>query len=95
MGRRAVSLRGDMHRSDEIVTLVKAAEAELGPIDIVISNAGAGNRKQLTEISMEEWDETMNVNLRAVFVLAQPVAPEMQKRHWVARLHGSAGPQSS
>jgi len=61
---------------------VTATEAELGPVDILISNAGAGARKRLEEISLEEWDETMHVNLRAAFLLAQRVTPGMRKRRW-------------
>ena len=82
MGRRAVPLRGDMRKPTEVLALVDATEAELGPVDILISNAGAGARKRLEEISLEEWDETMHVNLRASFLLAQRVTPGMRKRRW-------------
>jgi len=82
MGRRAVALRGDLRKPAEVLALVDATEAELGPVDILISNAGAGTRKRLEEISLEEWDETMHINLRAAFVLAQRVTPGMRDRHW-------------
>ena len=75
MGRRAVALPGDLRRSAEVMALVDETEVLLGPIDILISNAGAGTHKRLEEISMQEWDETMNVNLRAAFLLAQRVTP--------------------
>src|SRR5512142_3404940 len=65
MGRRAVALPGDLRRSTEVLELVDATEAQLGPIDILISNAGSGNHKRLEEISLQEWDETMHINLRA------------------------------
>jgi len=82
MGRRAVPLRGDMRQPAEVLALVDATEAELGPVDILISNAGAGTRKRLEEISLQEWDETMHVNLRAAFLLAQRITPGMRDRHW-------------
>ena len=82
MGRRAVALRGDMRKPAEVLKLVDATEAQLGPVDILISNAGAGSRKRLEEISLQEWDETMHVNLRAAFLLAQRVTPGMQNRRW-------------
>jgi 3-oxoacyl-[acyl-carrier protein] reductase len=80
MGRRAIIVRGDMRIPNEVLALVDATEAQLGPIDILISNAGAGQRRHLEEISLEEWDQTMNVNLRPAFLLAQRVTPGMRER---------------
>src|SRR5215469_3601876 len=82
MGRRAVALRGDLRRSTEVLALVDVTETRLGPVDILISNAGAGDHKRLEEISMQEWDETMNLNLRAAFLLAQRITPGMRDRRW-------------
>ncbi len=82
MGNRAIALQGDLRRSTEVLALVDGTEARLGPIDILISNAGAGTRKRLEEISLQEWDETMQVNLRAAFLLAQRVTPGMRDRQW-------------
>lgn len=82
MGRRAVALHADMRRSTEVLDLVDATEARLGPIDILISNAGTGTHRSLEEISLQEWDETMHVNLRAAFLLAQRITPGMRNRHW-------------
>jgi 3-oxoacyl-[acyl-carrier protein] reductase len=80
MGRRAIIVRGDMTIPTEVLALVDATEAQLGPVDILISNAGAGQRRHLEEISLEEWDQTMNVNLRPAFLLAQRVTPGMRER---------------
>ena len=82
LGRRAITVRGDMSKPDEVLALVDVAEAELGPIDILISNAGAGNRKRLEELTLEEWDQTINVNLRPSFLLAQRITPGMRQRRW-------------
>jgi 3-oxoacyl-[acyl-carrier protein] reductase len=82
MGRRAIALQGDLRRSTEVLALVDATEAQLGPVDILISNAGTGTHKALEEISLQEWDETMHINLRAAFLLAQRVTPGMRERHW-------------
>jgi len=80
MGRRAIIVRGDMSIPAEVLALVDATEVQLGPIDILISNAGTGQRRHLEEISLEEWDQTMNVNLRPAFLLAQRVTPGMRER---------------
>jgi 3-oxoacyl-[acyl-carrier protein] reductase len=82
MGRRALPVRGNLRRPSEVLALVDQTEAQLGPIDILISNAGMGSQKRLEEITLEEWDQTLEVNLRAAFVLAQRVTPGMRERHW-------------
>ncbi|HEY7418807.1 MAG TPA: SDR family NAD(P)-dependent oxidoreductase, partial [Ktedonobacteraceae bacterium] len=82
MGRKAIAVRGDMGVPGDVLTLADETEAQLGPIDILISNAGAGNRRKLEEISLEEWDQTINVNLRSAFLLAQRVTPGMREREF-------------
>jgi len=82
MGRRALPKRADLNKPAQVQALVDATEAQLGPIDILISKAGMGNRKRLEELTLEEWDQTMQVNLRAAFVLAQRITPGMRERHW-------------
>jgi 3-oxoacyl-[acyl-carrier protein] reductase len=82
MGRRALPVRGNLRRPSEVLALVDQTGAQLGPIDILISNAGMGSQKRLEEITLEEWDQTLEVNLRAAFVLAQRVTPGMRERHW-------------
>jgi 3-oxoacyl-[acyl-carrier protein] reductase len=80
MGRRAITVGGDLSDPDTIRALVEMTEAQLGPIDLLISNAGAGHRHRLEEVSLEEWDQTMNINLRPAFLLAQRVTPGMRAR---------------
>src|SRR6266699_5937318 len=82
MGRRALTVQADLGESAQVHALVDATETGLGPIDILISNAGMGNRKRLEELTLEEWDQTMHVNLRAAFVLAQRITPGMRQRGW-------------
>jgi 3-oxoacyl-[acyl-carrier protein] reductase len=82
MERRALPVHADLSQPTEVLALVDAAQAQLGPVDILVSNAGMGKRKPLEEITLEEWDETMHVNLRAAFLLAQRVVPGMRDRRW-------------
>jgi 3-oxoacyl-[acyl-carrier protein] reductase len=82
MGRRALPVRADVGDPIQIHALVDATETQLGPVDILISNAGMGTRKRLEELTLKEWDQTMHVNLRAAFVLAQRITPGMRGRGW-------------
>src|SRR6266446_7065706 len=82
MGRRALAVRADVGEPADVYALVAATEAQLGPIDLLISNAGIGTQKRLEELTLDEWDQTMQVNLRAAFLLAQRITPGMRERGW-------------
>ena len=82
LGRRAVAVGGDVSDPAQIPEMVSAAETALGPVDILVPNAGIAMRQSFEEIEVEDWDKTMNVNLRAAFLFAQRVAPGMRERGW-------------
>ncbi len=79
-GLEALALAGDL--ADPLVPalLVEQATAALGPIDVLIPNAGYSARRDYAEIDLQIWDTTMAVNLRAPFLLAQAVLPGMAAR---------------
>ena len=56
--------------------------AEAGPIDVLVNNAAVLYRTPLEEFTVEDFDRTVAVNLRAVFLLSQALAPPMAKRGW-------------
>jgi gluconate 5-dehydrogenase len=67
----------------EIVPEIGRIEREIGPIDILINNAGIQRRAPLLEMNPAVWDEVIRTNLTGVFLVAQAVAKGM-----VARRHG-------
>ena len=81
-GRKAVAVGGDVGEPGEIERMVSVAEDALGPIDILISNAGIAPRQELADISVDDWDRVMNVNLRPSFLLAKRLTPGMRERGW-------------
>ena len=81
-GRRAVAVGGDVGDPAEVERMVCTTETELGPIDILVSNAGIAPQQDLQEITVEDWDRVMNVNLRPAFLLARRLAPGMRERSW-------------
>ena len=56
------------------------AEREHGGIDLLVNNAGRANRKPATELSREEWDAVVDLNLTAVFLCSRAAQPYMKKR---------------
>lgn len=79
-GGQAIAVGADLRRPDAPGELVRAVEASLGPVDVLVANAGLGRRQQLEDVSSEDFDETLAVNLRAPFLLAQRTLPGMQER---------------
>jgi 3-oxoacyl-[acyl-carrier protein] reductase len=79
-GGRAVAVGADLRQTDSARRLVDAAVGQLGPLDILVANAGLGRVQSLEEVTAEDFDEMVAVNLRAPFLLAQRAIPAMVDR---------------
>jgi 2-deoxy-D-gluconate 3-dehydrogenase len=92
-GRRCVLIEGDVARVDDALRVGREALAAFGTVDILVNNAGIARIAPLLELSLEAWDETMAVNLRAPFLLAQVLAPKMidQRSGKIINISSQAG----
>lgn len=79
-GREAVVFKADVSRSDEVKSLVEAALNQYGTIDVLVNNAGLVKPHGLMEISEEEWDLILQVNLKSAFLCSQQVAKIMLEK---------------
>ena len=77
MGRRAVAVSGSTDRRADVERFVAEAHGFLGGLDILVNNAGILKRTPLLEISEEEWDAILDVNLKGYFLVSQAVARRM------------------
>jgi 3-oxoacyl-[acyl-carrier protein] reductase len=77
---RAYSQVADVTRSAEVSDLVAKTEAALGPISILVNNAGIGLFGPAHEKSEADWDRVLNTNLKTVFLVSRGVAPSMIRR---------------
>jgi NAD(P)-dependent dehydrogenase (short-subunit alcohol dehydrogenase family) len=80
MGRRCLTIEADMATIEGPQQAAKKALAAFGTVDILVNNAGIARNAPLVDITLAEWDETLAVNLRAPFLLAQALAPNMIKQ---------------
>jgi len=79
---RAVAIGADLRFPDASSKLVDAVEANLGSVDVLVSNAEMGKAKPLEHLTVDDFDETIAVNLRAPFLLAQRTIPGMKNRRF-------------
>jgi NAD(P)-dependent dehydrogenase (short-subunit alcohol dehydrogenase family) len=73
-GREAVLLRADLAQETEVTGLLAAAEAALGPIGVLVNNASKFERDEWHDATRASWDQHIEPNLRAPFVLMQDFA---------------------
>ena len=82
LGRRSVAVGADVSQAGEVNRMVKAVAAELGPVDILINNAGVLWQKPLEEITAEDFDAMIAANLKSAFLVTQRVLPAMRAKKW-------------
>jgi 3-oxoacyl-[acyl-carrier protein] reductase len=94
-----IALQADVADADQVTALVDQVEAELGPLDILVANAGVTRDTLIIRMSDEEWTDVIETNLRGVFNCCRAVARGMLKRRGgsivaltsVVGLHGNPG----
>ncbi len=74
MGRKAVAVQADVAILEDVQRMVAATVDEFGRIDILVNNSGWVKATPFLEMSLEEWDRGIAVNLRGVFLCGQAVA---------------------
>ena len=76
-GVDAFSVQADLSQPEGVAALFDGLAAEFDRLDIVVNNASVFQQRHLLEVSLEDWDLTMNVNLRAPFLITQRAAKIM------------------
>lgn len=74
----ALFVKTDVKVEDDIIRLMEIANLTFGQIDILINNAGKSVFKSPYELSIEEWDDIINTNLRSVFLASREAAKYMR-----------------
>ena len=98
---RAVAISADVSQTSAVAQMVERVKSELGPIDVLINNAGIAITRGIDDLSEADFDQTIAVNLKSVFLCTHAVLPMMRARQWgrivnissgAARGAGSIGP---
>jgi 3-oxoacyl-[acyl-carrier protein] reductase len=90
-GGRAMAVGADVSQSAQVAALIERVAAELGPIDVLINNAGIGIARGIDDVSEADFDQTIAVNLKSAFLCTQAVLPAMRRRRWGRIVNISSG----
>jgi 3-oxoacyl-[acyl-carrier protein] reductase len=81
-GGRAAAIAADVSLAGAVRGMISDVESRLGPIDILVNNAGIAVARGLDEITEEDFDRTVAVNLKSAFLCTQGVLAGMRGRRW-------------
>ncbi|HWZ38095.1 MAG TPA: SDR family NAD(P)-dependent oxidoreductase [Bradyrhizobium sp.] len=100
-GGRAVAVAADVSQAASVTKMIDRVSSALGAVDILVNNAGLAIVRGVDDLTEEDFDKTITVNLKSAFLCTQAVLPSMRARKWgrivnitsgAARGAGAIGP---
>jgi len=82
LGVRSMAVQADVSVAADVERLIHRVSAELGPVDILVNNAGIARPQKAEQVTEQDWDDLLTVNLKSCFLVTQAVLPGMRSRHW-------------
>lgn len=79
-GVRSMGVQADICQPEDVRRMVERVEAELGPITLLVNNAGLLRDKSISKLSEEDWDVVLDTNLKGTFLLCRAVVKGMRER---------------
>jgi 3-oxoacyl-[acyl-carrier protein] reductase len=90
-GGRAIAVAADVSKPDAVRDMVARANDALGSVDILVNNAGIALVRGVDDLTEADFDETIAVNLKSVFLCTQAVLPGMRAKKWGRIVNISSG----
>jgi 3-oxoacyl-[acyl-carrier protein] reductase len=90
-GRRGIAVAADVSRAAAVAKMVDHVASALGPIDILINNAGMAIVRGIDDLTESDFDRTIAVNLKSAFLCTQAVVPPMRAKQWGRIVNISSG----
>jgi 3-oxoacyl-[acyl-carrier protein] reductase len=90
-GERAIAVGADVSVRRAVADMLARVDAELGPVDVLVNNAGIATARGLDDLGEEEFDRTIAVNLKSAFLCTTAVLPGMRVRRWGRVVNVSSG----
>jgi NAD(P)-dependent dehydrogenase (short-subunit alcohol dehydrogenase family) len=80
LGRKALAIKADVTVPDEVAAMVETVIKEWGHLDILVNNAGYAQPLSALDMSVQDWDRMLAVDLKGVFLCSKAAAPHMIKQ---------------
>jgi 3-oxoacyl-[acyl-carrier protein] reductase len=90
-GGRAAAISADVSQTSAVAKMVERVKSELGPIDVLVNNAGIAITRGIDDLSEADFDQTVATNLKSVFLCTQAVLPMMRAKGWGRIVNISSG----
>ncbi|MDZ7292544.1 MAG: SDR family oxidoreductase [candidate division KSB1 bacterium] len=93
LGRRAIAIACDVSDKTAVTTTVARVREKLGPITVLVNNAGIHLAKRFAAVTDAEWQHMLAVNLTGIFYFTQVVLPDMEEAGWgrIINISSAAG----
>lgn len=82
LGRKVVVCKVDVSSKGDIESAVKTVHDKLGPVSILVNNAGISPEKDFVDITLDDWDRVFNINMKGMFMCTQSVIRDMIDAKW-------------
>lgn len=82
LGRRALAIQADVTQASEVTRLVEQGSSALGPIAILVNNAGITRPQATEDVTETDWNDILLANLTSAFLVTQAVLPGMRSDGW-------------
>lgn len=83
-GGQAIAVKADVSRAAEVEAMFARIEDQMGPVSLLVNNAGTSLRSLLHETSEEQWERVMGVNLKGAFLCSRRALPSMLRQRYGA-----------
>ncbi len=90
-GARVIAVQADVSQADQVARMAETAKSEMGPIDILVNNAGIAITRGVDDLTEADFDKTIAVNLKSVFLCTQAMLPMMREKGWGRIVNISSG----
>ncbi len=80
LGRRAIAIKADVSKEDEVIAMFAQAVAQFGTLHIVVSNAGLQRDSAYIDMTLDQWNTVISVNLTGQFLCTREAAREFKRR---------------
>lgn len=81
-GRRAIAVQCDVANEESVKSAVEEVLKEFGKIDILLNNAGIADLGAVDTMTVEQWDRSMDINVKGIFLMSKYIVPQMKERKY-------------